>query len=100
MNLKYSEKTSERAFVEALEESKVVQNWLLNRLTGYINVNDQVTLEIGIDPWTKTDKPSFCWAIYSQPIDDYGKPVQPVELKGIINGGLIYRGEDNYSSHT
>ena len=100
MNLKYTEKMSEKAFVEALEESKVVQNWLINRLTGYINVKGQVTLEIGIDPWTKTEKPSFGWAIYSCPVDSYGEPVHPAEFTGIINGGLIYRGEGNYSSHT
>ena len=100
MNLIYSNRTSEKEFVEALYNSKVVQNWLINRLTGYNETEKQVTLEIGIDPWTKTEKTSFVWAIYSQPVDVNGDAIRDSESKFIINGGLIHRGEENYSSHT
>lgn len=104
MNLKYSDKKSEFAFKEALYESSVVQNWLVNKLTGYSLEDKIVTLEIGIDPWTKTEKTSYVWAIYAQEIDKDSGWVKP-ELIGTINGGLIYRGKndkdvDTYSSHT
>lgn len=100
MNLKFTDKTSEISFTNALKESKVVQNWLINKLSDYQKVSVQVTLEIQIDPWTKTEKPSYNWSIYSQKIDDYGLPINKDEFKGILNGGLIHRGDNNYSSHT
>lgn len=99
MNLKYSDKDSEREFHDALEGSPVVRNWLINRLLAYSYDDRQATLEIGVDPWTKTEKTSFSWAIYTQPMDDYGV-IAGAQLTGVINGGLIYRGDDNYSSHT
>jgi len=106
MNLKYSDKKSEAAFTEALYESSVVQNWLINRLTGYDQLKKcQVTLTIGIDPWSKTDKTSYVWAIYKQELDDNENLIPDQALSVIINGGLIYRGKnekgvDTYSSHT
>ena len=99
MNLIFSDKLSDDTFCDALEDSQVVKNWLLNRLTNYTNNKSRVTIEIGIDPWTKTEKPSFNWAIYWQKTDGYGQIID-TELNHIINGGLIYRGDDNYSSHT
>lgn len=100
MNIKFTTKQADSAFNQALIDSQVVKNWFMNRVTGYDNVEAQVTLEINIDPWTKTEKPSFDWAIYSQPIDEYGLVENGNTFKNIINGGLIYRGDDNYSSHT
>lgn len=99
MNLIFSDKMSDDAFCEAVEESQVAKNWLINRITGYHENKNRVTLEIGIDPWTKTERPSFNWAIYWQEVDGYGQVINE-EFNHIINGGLIYRGEDNYSSHT
>lgn len=99
MNLVFTDKLSDDAFSDALEDSQVVKNWLLNRLTNYTNNKNSVSIEIGIDPWTKTEKPSFNWAIYWQEVDGYGQVINQ-EYNHIINGGLIYRGDDNYSSHT
>lgn len=106
MNLVFENKDSDKRFCEALYESKVVQNWLVNRLTAYQPVDaKQHTLEIGLDPWVKTEKPSFVWAIYSVKTDIHGNPKSGGEYDSIINGGLIYRGKnedgnDTYSSHT
>ena len=99
MNLVFTDKISDVAFCDALEDSQVVKNWLLNRLTNYTNNLNKVTMEIGIDPWSKTEKPSFNWNIYWREIDSYGLTIGE-ECNHIINGGLIYRGDDNYSSHT
>jgi len=100
MNLKFSKKEADTAFTEALYNSQVVKNWLVNKMSSYESVDNQVTLEIDIDPWTKTELPSFGWAIYSQEIDNYGQVIKESEFKPLINGGLIHRGEDQYSSHT
>ena len=104
MNLKYSNKASEIAFVEAFNETSVVRNWLIQKLGCYCLETEQSTLEIMIDPWSKTEKPSFAWGIYKEEMDEYGV-ISGSEKVGIINGGLIYRGKsdndiDTYSSHT
>ena len=100
MNIKFTNKMADVAFTQALNDSTVVKNWLENKMLGYCSVENQVTLEIDIDPWSKTELPSFVWAIYSQKIDTYGQLIKEDEYKPLINGGLIYRGEQNYSSHT
>ncbi|MHA1220155.1 MAG: hypothetical protein ACTSQB_00300 [Candidatus Heimdallarchaeota archaeon] len=100
MNLIFSNKKSDIEFTEALDNSSVVQNWLINRLGGYQNVKGKVVLEIGIDPWSKTEKTSFVWAIYACHVDEHYELINGKNFEHIINGGLIHRGEDNYSSHT
>lgn len=100
MNLKFNSKEADEQFCDALYSSSVVQNWLINKLTGYNNVTGSVTLEVGIDPWTKTEKTSFDWCIYTEEVDEYGVIVPGKDAEFLINGGLIHRGEQNYSSHT
>ena len=101
MNVVFLNKMADIAFTKALNNSQVVKNWIACKMSDYCGVEDQVTLEIDIDPWIKTELPSFNWAIYSQKIDNYGQVLNSeVEFEHIINGGLIYRGENNYSSHT
>ena len=100
MNVIFDCKKSQTAFIEALDESQVVKNWLLSKLLSYMNNPNMMNLHIGIDPWTKTEKPSFTWAISQQAVDSYGVVKNPTEFKRVINGGLIYRGDNNYSSHT
>ena len=100
MNLKFSNKESDEKFCDALYESTVVRNWLVQKLSSYNNINGKVTLEIGIDPWTKTEKTSYNWAIYTEETDEYGIVAPGKDAEFLINGGLIHRGEENYSSHT
>lgn len=87
MNLEFLDEESDIAFTEALFDFEVVRQWLLNRLTSYSSQDQVKRLEIGIDTFTKGDKPSFDWRISS------GSAV-------IINGGLIYHSDGRYSSHT
>lgn len=105
MDIKFSNKESDVSFSEALANSKAVQVWIVNRMIGYNTHSEKVTLEICIDNFTKGDLDSYDWAIYSQPMDNYGIVSPQADKRPIINGGLIYRGLDNdgdhsYSSHT
>ncbi len=96
MNLILSNPETDSAFNEALTSSQVVRNWLIGKLGAYISEdNKEYFIEITIDPWTKTDKPSFTWDIYYHTSEDIN-----AEYHSVMNGGLIYRGNDNYSSHT
>lgn len=96
MNLILSNPETDSAFNEALSNSQVARNWLINKLGSYISEdNKEYFLEVMIDPWTKTDKPSFCWDIYYHTPDD-----SDAEYHSVMNGSLVYRGNDNYSSHT
>jgi len=101
MNINFTNRESDQAFCKVIDESKTVQQWLLNRISGYNNIGMKVTLEICIDPYYRgTEKvfKDFSWAIYSQIVDNYGRIEG--EIQPIINGGLIYRGDSEYSSHT
>lgn len=100
MNLLFTDTKANVAFSTALNESQVVRNWITQKLGTYIIADKKVTMEVMIDPWTKTEKPSYAWAIYSEEVDGYGLVISGCEKKHILNGGLIYRGDDNYSSHT
>ena len=101
MNIIFSDRKSDQAFGNVLDLSKSVQNWLLRSFNGYNNIGMKVTLEISIDPYYRGDEETFkdfSWAIYSQKVDNYG--IAEEKIQPIINGGLIYIGEAEYSSHT
>lgn len=101
MNVKFTNRESDKVFCKALEESPDAKKWLLGKMTGYNTSGMKTTLEISIDPYYRGEEEffkDFSWAIYSQRIDDYGVPVDPIQP--IINGGLIYRGNKEYTSHT
>ena len=101
MNLLFTNRQSDQLFCKVLEESQSVQDWLLNKITGYNNIGMKVTIEISIDPCYRGKEETFkdfAWAIYSQKVDRYNQPSE--DIQPIINGGLIYRKDQEYTSHT
>lgn len=101
MNIKFTNRESDQLFCKVLEESQSVKDWLLNKIPGYNNLGMEVTLEICIDSYYRgTEKifKDFSWSVYSQKVDNYGFVLEAIQP--IINGGLIYRGNLEYTSHT
>ena len=100
MELKFSDLESDVLFTEAAQNSPVVRNWLLDRLMAYSSEQLVYTLHISVDSYTHTEMPSFDWSIWSCSPDDKDKPFGDQGAKMVIVGGLIHRGDTEYSSHT